>query len=628
MKKIVIILFSAGLSLLLAAGLANSLQQSRQPAAEEITIVDLGALGGTKSQAADINNLGQIVGSAAISGDLETHAFIWFDGSMTALNIPPSSASQANAINDDGLIAGNFISATGETSVMAPLLWAGEIFTPLASISATQATAQDINMAGLIAGHTLTETTNDLLLWAGEPLSAAKSFDAAQGFVKAISDDGAVVGYTEDISGTQRAFLWQAGSFTALGTLGGATSQAADINNLGQIVGTAALSDDLSSHAFLWEAGEMLDLGALTSGPPSPTSTSKARGVNNLGLIVGEAQVDGQRRAVLWERGAILDLNTLLPDDSPWERLVSASSVNDAGLIVGTGLIAGEMHGFLLERPLPLKTAFLPIVLHVPPTPPPTPTPTMTPTATPTPTPSPTPDPNAPTYDMAKYMADDVTGNGLLYEVRHSSGSQARHQTQVVANNHFFHTKGNEISAEWEELWYTQDSIFRGADTSPGNNLYYSLYDDAVYGSSWSPRYWQVGDVYARNPYVVFYNKSNCNVVASGYQYSWLRFEAYHATFTFDSGITLSEVVELAWLLAPNAPPEESYFYAAGYGLVGWGSADRGYSHISEIHNPGDRPNNTREVIACLNSPQTFEELVATETNLNFGRLPAPYRAK
>jgi hypothetical protein len=60
--------------------------------------------------------------------------------------------------------------------------------------------------------------------------------------------------------------------------------------------------------------------------------------------------------------------------------------------------------------------------------------------------------------------------------------------------------------------------------------------------------------------------------------------------------------VELAWLLAPNAEPIEKYYYAKNFGLVGWSSNDRGFSHISEIHVPGTRPDNNRETIDCLDT--------------------------
>lgn len=209
-------------------------------------------------------------------------------------------------------------------------------------------------------------------------------------------------------------------------------------------------------------------------------------------------------------------------------------------------------------------------------------------------------------YDMVRFMAV-AEPYGTLYEVQHSNGSQARHQTQTEAAK-FFHTKGEPI-AEWEELWYTGDYIYRGTDTSPGdaNNDgrpdYYTLRENNQYGSMWVPRFWKVGDIFERNPIVTFYSKDNCSEWQSGYAQTWLKFEAFHAKYTFTSGITLNNVVQLAWLLGPNAAPTERYFYAEGYGLVGWESTDgHGFSYVSEIHAPGQRPNNTRDSIACINT--------------------------
>ena len=211
--------------------------------------------------------------------------------------------------------------------------------------------------------------------------------------------------------------------------------------------------------------------------------------------------------------------------------------------------------------------------------------------------------PSAP-YDMADFMV----GDGRIYEVQHSNGSQARHQTHIQGTT-FYHTKGNEISAEWEELWYTSRYIMRGTDTSPGNGQYYTLREEGLYGSAWAPRYWDEGEAFKRRPYVVFYHKSDCTPTPNfGWHETWLKFEAYHQHYTFESGITLDNVVQLAWLLNPDAAPIERYFYAELYGLVGWWSNDRGMSYISEIHPPGARPDNKMEEISCLNRTPLLQE--------------------
>jgi hypothetical protein len=214
-------------------------------------------------------------------------------------------------------------------------------------------------------------------------------------------------------------------------------------------------------------------------------------------------------------------------------------------------------------------------------------------------------------FDLDAFdMADFIVGDGRLYEIWQyiaSSGgeTQARHQTQFEEQR-FYHTKGNDILAQWEELWLDDDYVYRGTDTSPGADLYYTLREDGQYGSRWSPRYWRIGDVFERNAWVTFYTKGNCVANYEFPQRTFLRFVAYYPEYTFDAGgpdpISVEEVIELTWLLVEDGQPEERYFYARDFGLVGWANNAGDFSRVSEIHDPGARPDNTREVIHCLDT--------------------------
>jgi probable HAF family extracellular repeat protein len=79
---------------------------------------------------------------------------------------------------------------------------------------------------------------------------------------QAINNLGQVVGYSTNVAGQERAFLWtKAGGMRDLGTLGGTWAKAWDINDAGQVVGQTAGADGLF-HAFLWtEADGMRDIG-------------------------------------------------------------------------------------------------------------------------------------------------------------------------------------------------------------------------------------------------------------------------------------------------------------------------------------------------------------------------------
>jgi len=118
-----------------------------------------------------------------------------------------------------------------------------------------------------------------------------------------INDHCEIAGYSENgVLDPQtgmteiRAVLWRNGEITDLGTFGGNESGATGINNRGQIVGVAlnTIPDPYSlvdlnlgstngtqSRAFLWEKGQMRDLGTLGG------SDAWATGINQRGQIIG-----------------------------------------------------------------------------------------------------------------------------------------------------------------------------------------------------------------------------------------------------------------------------------------------------------------------------------------------------
>jgi len=80
----------------------------------QLTISDLGTLGGTSSVASSINDRGQVVGySQTASGEL--HAFLWGKGTMTDLGTLGGNFSEAAAIiNDRGQVVGSSGTGSGE----------------------------------------------------------------------------------------------------------------------------------------------------------------------------------------------------------------------------------------------------------------------------------------------------------------------------------------------------------------------------------------------------------------------------------------------------------------------------------------------------------------------------------
>jgi probable HAF family extracellular repeat protein len=152
--------------------------------------------------------------------------------------------------------------------------------------------------------------------------------------------------------------LWNAdGSPANLGSVTGGVNinVANSINNRGDVVGTAVVSDG-TAHAFLWtkQTGTQ-DLGLLSG--DGATIASCCHTINNKRQVTGFSCPGpmGSYRAFLWENNVFTDLNTLIPAGSPW-YLQAGASINDAGEIVGWGMLNGAIHAYL-AKPLNTESA-------------------------------------------------------------------------------------------------------------------------------------------------------------------------------------------------------------------------------------------------------------------------------
>jgi probable HAF family extracellular repeat protein len=173
-----------------------------------------------------------------------------------------------------------------------------------------------------------------------------------------INDSGQIVGSARPAGdGTVFAFLYEGNSMTSLGTLGGGASYAHAINELGVIVGESNRADGIV-HAFLYDPlSGMQDIG-------SGDFMSSASDINIHNVVVGTAEPQpGDLRAFVYDEvDGMRLLDDLIPSDSGWEKLMQAGAVNDFGHIVGLGRINGEVHAFL-ATPIPEPSCALMLLM-------------------------------------------------------------------------------------------------------------------------------------------------------------------------------------------------------------------------------------------------------------------------
>jgi len=288
--------------------------------AQDWTLVDVGTLGGPGSYGVAVSNLGAVVGCADVpSGG--AHAFFYHDGVMrdlgTASDVPGSSC--ALAVNSEGLVAGR--SSSGEL-----VIWNGDAVTRLGN----QGDIGDIDDRGVVVGTRRNETGTNAFMYADGSIVTigdASANSAAAG----INTRQQVVG-----SANGHAFVFQNGTLTDLGTLGGTMSSAKGINDAGDIVGMSTNANG--------EPGPFVFDGTMKAlaGP----AYSGAVAINNRGQIVGSAE---GTYGYLIDAGSYTRLDTLPAVVAKGWRHLEPTGINDRGWIVGTATTpTGDLRAFLL----------------------------------------------------------------------------------------------------------------------------------------------------------------------------------------------------------------------------------------------------------------------------------------
>lgn len=309
-------------------------------------VIDLGTLGGDQTRPLAFNNLAEVVGSSTTAGDT-SHAFLWRNGVLSDISPPGQLIDQAVTINDAGVIVG------GSQDGQLPMWHHGNLvgFVPVPRseyggwpVSVSPSGDVLVNLEGhefpdahLVRGGTVLKLTTGH--------SAGLDMNSHEQVVGWIG-----ISYIGGSAVETHAFVWDDSVMKDLGTIGTApcwyaperqcgSSEATDINEAGQIVGTAF--DGNRMRAVLWDSKDAAprDLGF-------GTGSSQAVAINENGQIAGDASDYSEpSEGFFRENGTVIRLGSLGGGET------RVAGMNEQGVVAGTSITAsGDVHAFVWTR--------------------------------------------------------------------------------------------------------------------------------------------------------------------------------------------------------------------------------------------------------------------------------------
>ena len=253
------------------------------------TTISLGVV-----EARFVNEKGQVAGTVLtvdpVTGEPSTNPFLWEKGVRTDMAPIPGWGTDSRVIdlNDKGVVLGTGL---GPESFEMGFVWSGGTVTPIETPTPFGGNGVvDINNRGQVLGA---DFVTGAFVWEN---GVTTYLGSVPGYLPpepaAINEAGWVVGTMRTESGDEVAFLWRDGVYTFVGPEG-TSSRAVDINDRGQVIGTywRAVGEELEAGAFLWEKGEVFDLGEGIESPVTVVAISeKGHIIGTVGFVTANIQ--------------------------------------------------------------------------------------------------------------------------------------------------------------------------------------------------------------------------------------------------------------------------------------------------------------------------------------------------
>lgn len=249
-------------------------------AAAQYTFTKIMYPGSTWTEAAGVNDSGQVVGTYTDTAGI-AHGFLYANGIYTQMDFPGTAHNYAFGINNQGKIVGSFSPVMPRGPYHASLyddgVWSEYDF------PGNETDGRAINSAGDIVGiyNAGYGTPDHGFLKVGETYTSIDYPNAQLTYVFGLNDAGYISGTYRDAFGLLKGFVYAAGTYSAVTYPNATETYIGGINNANALVGWKVEGGKVGG--FVMTTGSFRPVIVSLPG----AANTKPRAINNNGVIVG-----------------------------------------------------------------------------------------------------------------------------------------------------------------------------------------------------------------------------------------------------------------------------------------------------------------------------------------------------